>query len=127
MTKRSRDNATRVPEAPKTLEHREQDRWLTMARCSRAITTANSAGERMACMEAIREAFRDVPDQQPGEQDTTAYARFAAKTLLEALTKPEASVATGNMFSATTENVFNEWIDEWLPPANGAGIKVPRM
>jgi hypothetical protein len=118
MTNQIGDNEIKLPGEYLTSEQREQDRWLTMARCSIIMTTANSADERMACVETILDKFRDVPNQQPSQQDTAAYARFAAKTLLGALIKPQGKqeAATENAFSVATENVFNEWIDEWQPP-----------
>jgi hypothetical protein len=132
MTNQMSDNEIKFRGEYLRPEQCEQDRWLTMARCSMILTTAKSADERMACMETIFDKFRDVPNQQPNLQDTAAYARFAAKTLLEALIKSEgkqeaASVATGNVFSAATENVFNEWIDEWLPPPHTTRMTLPRM
>ena len=84
----------------------------------------------MAYVEAILDKFRDVPNQQPGQQDTAAYARFAAKTFLEALTKSEGrqeAAAAENMFSVANENVFNEWIDEWLPSPDAAPLTRSRM
>ena len=140
MTNQMGDNEIEFPGEYLTPEQREQDRWLTMACCSIIMTTAKSADERMACMETIFDKFRDVPNQQPNLQDTAAYARFAARTLLEALIKPEgkqeaASGATGNVFSGATgnvssvatENVFNEWIDEWLPPPPATRMTLLRM
>lgn len=132
MTNQTNDNNIKFPGVELTPEQREQDRWLTMARCSMILTTAKSADERMACMETMFDKFRDVPNQQPNLQDTTAYARFAAKTLLESLLKlegkqPAASAATETVFSVATENVFNEWIDEWLPRPHAMRMTLPRM
>jgi hypothetical protein len=132
MTNQMSDNEIKFPREDLTPEKRDQDRWLTMACCSIIMTTAKSADERMACVETIFDKFRDVPNQQPNLQDTAAYARFAAKTLLEALIKPEgmqeaASAATGNVFSVATEDVFNEWIDEWLPRPHATRMTQPRM
>jgi hypothetical protein len=132
MTNQMSDNEIEFPREYLTPEQREQDRWLTMACCSIIMTTAKSADERTACVETIFDKFRDVPNQQPTPQDTAAYARFAAKRFLEALIKPEgrqasASAATGNVFSVATENVFNEWIDEWLPRPHATRMTLPRM
>lgn len=101
-----------------TPEQREEDRWSTMAHFSAAMTTARNADERVALAAAILDKFRDVPDQQPNRQDTAAYARFAGKSLLEALIKSEGAPVLAvdeNVHSVATETVFNEWIDEWLP------------
>jgi uncharacterized protein YfaT (DUF1175 family) len=115
-----------------TPEQREHDRWLTMARCSIIMTTANSADERMACVKTVLDKFRDVPNQQPSQQDTAAFARFAAKAFLEAIVKAEGkqeavSRTTEKVHSVATENVFNEWIDEWLPPPQATRMSLPRM
>lgn len=129
MTNNMRDNEIKFPGEYLTPEQREQDRWLTMASYSNVMTSAKSADERMACVKAILDKFRDVPSRQPSQQDPAAYARFAAKALLEALIKPEGKheTATENQFSVTTENVFNEWIDEWLPPSRATRMTPPRM
>lgn len=126
------ENEIKFPGVDLTPEQREQDRWLTMARCSMILTTAKSADERTACVETIFDKFRDVPNQQPNLRDTAAYARFAAKTLLEALIKLDgkqatASAANESVFSVATENVFNEWIDEWLVPGQAMRMTPPRM
>ena len=123
MTNQMGDNEIEFPGEHLTPEQHEQDRWRTMACCSIIMTTAKSPDERMACVETILDKFRDVPNQQPSQQDTAAYARFAVKTLLEALIKPEGKQEAG---SVATENVFNEWIDEWLPP-HAKRITLPRM
>lgn len=129
MTKQIGDNEIKFTSEFVTPEQREQDRWRTMACCSVLMTTAKSADQRVACMATILDAFRDVPNQQPSQRDTAAYARFAAKTLLEALVKTEGRQegATENVFSATTENVFNEWIDEWLASPHATRMTLPRM
>jgi hypothetical protein len=128
MTNRISDDKIQFPGEHLTPEQREQDRWLTMVRCSVAMTTAKSADERTACVEAVLDKFRDVPNRQPSPRDTAAYARFAVKTLLETLVKQEAaSAATRNVSSVATENVFNEWIDEWLPSPRATHVTLPRM
>jgi uncharacterized protein YfaT (DUF1175 family) len=132
MTSQMGDDEIKLTGEHRTPEQREQDRWLTMARCSVIMTTAKSADERMACVETVLDKFRDVPNQQPSQQDTAAYARFAARTFLEALIKSEgkqkaASVAAEKAFSVATENVFNEWIDEWLPPPHAPRMTLSRM
>lgn len=127
MTNQIRDNDIKLPGEHLTSEQREQDRWLTMVRCSIAMTTAQSADERRAYVEAVLDKFRDVPNQQPSPRDTTAYARFAVKTFLEALIKPERKHESENVFSVATESVFNEWIDEWLPPSRAPHMTPPRM
>ena len=124
MTNQMGDNEIEFPGEHLTPEQHEQDRWRTMACCSIIMTTAKSPDERMACVETILDKFRDVPNQQPSQQDTAAYARFAVKTLLEALIKPEGKQEAA---SVATENVFNEWIDEWLPPPRATRITLPRM
>jgi hypothetical protein len=131
MTKEMSDDDIKFRGVNLTPEQCEQGRWLTMARCSMILTTAKSADERMSCMETILDKFRDVPNQQPNLQDTAAYARYAAKTFLESLIKldgkqPSAS-ATEHMSSVATENVFNEWIDEWLPRPHATRMMLPRM
>lgn len=122
MTNQMDNKEIKFPGDYLTPEQREQERWMTMASCSVAMMTAKNAGERIVCVEAILDKFRDVPDEQPNRQDTTAYARFAAKVLLEALTKPEATQETKLV---ATENVFNEWIDAWLP--SSTKMTLPRM
>lgn len=124
MTNEMSDNDIQFRGVSLTPEEREQDRWLTMARCSMILATAKSADERMACIETIFDKFRDVPNQQPNLQDTAAYARYAAKTFLESLVKLEGKQPAA---SATTENVFNEWIDEWLPRPHAIRVTPPRM
>jgi hypothetical protein len=124
MTNQMADNEIEFPGEHLTPEQHERDRWQTMACCSIIMTTAKSPDERMACVETILDKFRDVPNQQPSQQDKAAYARFAVKTLLEALIKPEGEQEAA---SVATENVFNEWIDEWLPPPHATRITLPRM
>lgn len=126
MTNRTSDNEIELTVASLTPQQCEQDRWLTMARYSTDLAAAKNADERVACVERILTKFRDVPSLQPGQQDSAVHAGFAAKTFLEALIKAEAkeqaaSMETGSVASVTTENVFNEWIDEWLPPSRSAG------
>jgi hypothetical protein len=132
MTNQMGDNEIELTGEHRTPEQREHDRWLTMARCSIIMTTAKSADERMACVKTVLDKFRDVPNQQPSQQDTAAFARFAAKAFLEALVKTEGkqsavSGTTEKVHSVATENVFNEWIDEWLPPSHATRITLPRM
>jgi hypothetical protein len=124
MTNEMSDNDIQFRGVSLTPEEREQDRWLTMARCSMILATAKSSDERMACIETIFDKFRDVPNQQPNLQDTAAYARYAAKMFLESLVKLEGKQPAA---SATTENVFNEWIDEWLPRPHAIRVTPPRM
>jgi uncharacterized protein YfaT (DUF1175 family) len=86
----------------------------------------------MACVETVLDKFRDAPSQQPSQQDTSAYARFAARMFLEALVQAEGeqAAATGtteSVHSVATENVFNEWIDAWLPPSRALRMPLPRM
>jgi hypothetical protein len=132
MTSHIGDNDIKFSGEYSTAEQHEQDRWVTMARCSVLMATAKSADERMACVATVLDKFRDVPNQQPSQQDTAAFARCAAKAFLEAIVKAEGkqeadSGTTENVHSVATENVFNEWIDEWLPPSHATRITLPRM
>ncbi len=124
MTNRTNDNDD-LTRASLTPQQCEQDRWLTMARYSTVLAAAKNADERVACVETILTKFRDVPSLKPGQEESAVHAGFAAKTFLEALIKAEtkeqaASMETASVASATTENVFNEWIDEWLPSSRSA-------
>ena len=100
MTKQTSDNVIEFP-GEYLMEQRQRDRWLTIASCSIVI----GSDEPMACVEMILDKFGDVPNQ-------IVHMLFAPKTPPEALIKPDRMQEAA---SAATENVFNEWIDAWLP------------
>jgi hypothetical protein len=70
----------------------------------------------MASVEMILDQYGDAPNK-PNAADIIFHARFAARTLPDALIDPddlrEAGLATTER--VRTETVFNEWIDAWLP------------
>ncbi len=91
-------------------EQRKLDRWMAITSCSIVM----GSDEPMACVEMILDKFGDAPT--PG---TVAHVCFTARTMPAALIDPDdvlsaASAETGHLL---TENVYNEWIDAWLPRA----------
>lgn len=91
-------------------EQRKLDRWMAITSCSIVM----GSDEPMACVEMILDKFGDAPT--PG---TVAHVCFAAKTLPEALINPDGMHEAGSTEGelVLTENVYNEWIDAWLPRA----------
>ena len=105
MNNHAGDNVIQFP-GEYLSEQRKQDRWLTIASCAIVM----GSDEPMAYVEMILDKFGDRPNRSPA--DIIAHARFAAKTLPDALIDQDGRQAAT---MAATETVFNEWIDAWLP------------
>jgi hypothetical protein len=111
MTNRTTDNVIEFPREY-LLEQRQRDRWMTIACCSVVM----GSDEPTAYVQMILDKFGDAPNRQPNAADIVAHVRFAARMLPEALIQREDMDAAASAVQLVpTENVFNEWIDAWLP------------
>lgn len=110
MTNQTGNNVIEFP-AEYLMEQRQQDRWLTIASCSIVM----GSDEPMAYVDMILDKFGDGPSRSPA--DIIAHARFSARTPPGGLVEPEGEhgAASAAAELGLSENVFNEWIDAWLP------------
>ncbi len=108
MTNSTTDNVIEFPREY-LLEQRQRERWLTIACCSIVM----GSDEQTTYVQMILDQFGDAPNRKPNAADIVAHVRFAARTLPEALIQREDMDAAVQL--VPTENVFNEWIDAWLP------------
>lgn len=109
MMNQTSDNVIEFPREY-LLEQRQRERWLTIAACS--IVMGSDDGPS-TYVRMILDKFGDAPNQKPTAADIIVHTRFAAKAIPHALLQPDRfDEATSG---ATEENVYNEWIDAWLP------------
>jgi hypothetical protein len=89
-----------------TPEHRERDRWVTVAFAGAALSGLKDEETKMVFLKELLRKFADVPDQQPEVGDPN-YKAYAVKMLLRALTNPDglrqiSEAWSAEMFDAVT-------------------------
>jgi hypothetical protein len=104
------------PEPPQPIDERE--RWVNVAFCAVAVVAIPdsywSTEARQAHLRALLETnFSDVPDAMPSPDDIPAFARFAMKRLLKALT---ADNETRQRAEKIADAVFEEMVLEGDKP-----------